>query len=232
MSIINWNLSPVRVELVTDTLAYDGDYRGLWNTTKFFTVPHARLIIADTGPAVAAFDLQKRVMSCDMDRGIDDFAVLAPEWLMDIQAAFLEEHGEAIDRERHQHLWNVVAFGYSEDRHRIVGHAFNATNEFRAEEQPDGDSFNPPLTPEFVDRSDPAVQKILRQHSRELSRFKSPDSFIAGAKLQQITAVRTFGGGVGGNLLMATLTKDRLEVKRIGKLPALEDTEVPDAVAV
>ena len=37
MSIINWNLSPVRVELVTDTLAYDGNYCGLWNTTKFFT---------------------------------------------------------------------------------------------------------------------------------------------------------------------------------------------------
>lgn len=232
MSIVNWNLSPVRVELVTDTLAYDGSYHGLWNTTKFFTVPHARLIIADTGPAVAAFDLQKRAMSCDLDRGIDDFAVLAPEWLLQIQADFLEEHGEQIDRDQNQHLWNVAAFGYSEERRRVLGMIFNAAHEFQSEGIADGDAFNPPLTEEFVDRSDPAVQKVLRQHSRELTRFKSPDSFIAGAKLQQIAAVRTFGGGIGGDLLMATLTKDRLEVRRIGKLPKAdaEELEVRDAI--
>lgn len=216
MSLVNWNLTPQCVELVTDTLAYDREFTGLFRTTKFLTVPHARIIFAEMGAGDCALQLQRRLLNCDLPHGIDDVTARAPTWMAQIHAAFLEEHGDRLDGDRMLDRWNVVIFGWSEAAGRVIGRIFNSAHEFRPEPIADGEAFNPVLQ---VDRADPRVQTIIRQHGRELTRFESPGTFIAAAKLQQIDAQKRCGGGIGGDLLCCTLTRDRIETRKIWMFP-------------
>ena len=94
MSLISWRLVPQCVSLVTDTNHYLACGAVVGHGTKFIHAAHARLLVADIGPADAGQELYRIASET---ASIDQFSEHAPAALAAIHEEILERYAAEIE---------------------------------------------------------------------------------------------------------------------------------------
>ncbi len=127
MTLLNWELTPEDVVILSDTLALSGDQkrpRGFM--TKVFPALHLNALITGTGLIDVVTQFYLRVVRSTIADDVVHLAEYAPKVLQGIWA-------ELADQLPPDATTTIYVFGIAKDTGEFVGHAYRSTNYFEAE---------------------------------------------------------------------------------------------------
>lgn len=189
MTILNWELKPEHVLLLTDTLSLDpADRRALTFTTKIFPAPHIGAVIAGTGigPVITQFYLRAIGM---VVRDVSHLAEFAQDTLQEIW-----KEGDALGMLPEGTTTTIYTFGLSEEEGEFKAYAYRSTAQFQPEQLPHGLVMKPQTT------------------MQDLEAVDSLEAFVALTRKQQTQdreSPREKRIGIGGDLWMYLLEKSQ-----------------------
>ena len=211
MSLLSYNLTPTRADVVTDTLAYDQDGTAFAFTTKFLALPHINAVVVDRGATFMARGVYDWALTELLPGGIDDLNTRAPAFLRGLHGDYLKFAGDLLQEDHHRKS-EIIVFGYSPSLGRMVGHGYVSDKDFEPVQLPDGEGFVPPPK---RDPADPRVAAIAAQSGKALSRMRVPETFVAVGRLQKLAAEDELGYGIGGDLILCQITKSSMTMRGI-----------------
>ena len=119
-------------------------------------------------------------------------------------------------------LLQLVVIGWSPARKRMVAQNFKHDGEATVSDLlTDGSVFSPhPDDPDLALASQHSEIAALRKaHARDIDRFRSPQTFIAFAKMAHIVA----RGRVGGELILCRVTRFETSIRKIYRFDDADD---------
>lgn len=186
MTLLNWELTPDYVLILSDTLSLDwDDKRARSFTTKVYPMPHIGAVVTGTGlaPFVTQFFIS---INGDMViRDICHLAEFAPAYLQRLWVETTRELSE-------EATVTLYTFGIAEEGGQFTGYAYRSTNGFRAEQIPYAMAMKPATSTE------------------DLQTVNSLESFVALTRKQQAQdreLPHEKRVGIGGDLWMYFLSK-------------------------
>lgn len=220
MTLLNWELAPQHVLILSDTLALDGqDHRAGHFTTKIYPAPHIGAVIAGTGISQVITQFYEHVLGMIVN-DVVHLTEFAPSTLREIWKHFKGQLPEGATT-------TAYTFGLSEDDGVFTGFAYRSTADFEPHRLQHGMAVKPALAME------------------EMQGIDGLEAFVALCQKQQAqdrALPRMERVGIGGDLWMYLLKKsgngalslqiDRIERMKhydhdheiiLGKLPANKD---------
>lgn len=137
MTSLIWYTEPEQALIAMDTLGTSTDGKPAIFTTKFYVVPHLRMVICSTG---ATFVGQWAIQVNDymIVRGIDDLNSHTPKMLADFWALYKTEFPLPADE-----AVTVYHIGFSEQTDLIHSYTYRSTNGFISEPREYGLLYKP-----------------------------------------------------------------------------------------
>lgn len=209
MTLLNWEMTPDYVLILSDTLSLDWDDRRARSfTTKVYPVPHIGGVLTGTGlaPVVTQFflDVNGNMVVTD----VVHLAQFAPERL---QQLWNEYKTRGLSEEA---TVTIYTFGLAEEGGQFTGYAYRSTNGFQAEKLQPGKAMKPGTNTSMED----------------LQTVDGLESFVALTRKQQAQdrdTPREKRVGIGGDLWMYLLGKSEQGklTTRIERLERMEHYE-------
>ena len=211
MTLLNWEMAPDHVVILSDTLSLSSDSKRPRNfMTKVYPAPHLGAVITGTGIGKVVTDFYVRAVTEMIVNDVVHLSELAPDTLRSIWSELdniLPAGATA----------TIYTFGISRDDGEFTGFAYRSTSDFQAEQLKHGIGVKPApqsgVVGEVSDLSDFVKLAFSQQEAdRELPRPKRV--------------------GIGGELWMYTMLKAEngslnLRIESLGNMAhAVEDHEV------
>lgn len=206
MTLLNWEMTPDYVLLLSDTLTLDGaDFRARGFTTKILPAPHIGAVITGTGIAPVVNRFYFQVLENLFVDDVEHLTEFAPDILRELW------------KEMESQLWDgasvtIYTFGLAEESGQFAGYAYRSTADFEPHRLQHGLALKPAIVLEGL----PAIDSLA--------------AFVEVAKKQQIAdrdKPRLQRVGIGGELWLYLLKKApigslSLQVDRLERLPYYE----------
>jgi len=206
MTLLNWELTPEGVTILSDTLSLNDTHRPRTFLTKVYPAPHLDAVVTGTGLSEIVTRFYFHVSGQAIANDIDHLMEYAPNILRGIWLEFADKIPEGATT-------TVYMFGISRQSGKFVGYALRSTADFNAELLPHGIAAKPaPALEELQTVVDirSFVDLALRQqeHDRALRRQERL--------------------GIGGDLWFYSLNKSEdgslaLAMARVMRLPHYDD---------
>jgi hypothetical protein len=137
MTSLIWHTEPEQALIAMDTLGTSTDGKPVIFTTKFYVVPHLRMVICSTG---AAFAGQWFIQVNDymIVKGIDDLNSHAPKMLSSFWDLYKADYPLPADE-----AVTVYHIGFSEETDLIHSYTYRSTNGFISEPREYGLLYKP-----------------------------------------------------------------------------------------
>lgn len=137
MTLLNWELTPTSVTLISDTLALDGfDKRPIAMKTKVMVLPHLAGLIAGTGYTALVGTFWSRVCDSMVLRDIEHLDEFATDVLTEIWASVADRLPQGTT--------TIYTFGVNSDG-EVTGYAYRSANGWESEALPYAYGIKPAL---------------------------------------------------------------------------------------
>lgn len=191
MSLLNWQLSPDHVTVVSDTLCTDFAGVPLKHVSKIATLPHMDMLIGLTGFSDVLVRWNSVLSSWAPGNSIDDLDDYAAQVLPLIWDEIFPGGSDLRTTVRH--------WGWSPKEGRFVGRSFRSTNGFTPEVMPDAWAFSPDPRPDHletvIDSFERVVEVCRGQQEHGLAQPEGEKVYIGG-RLIAHSLTRQDGGPV------------------------------------
>lgn len=200
VTLLNWELAPDHVLLLSDTLVLSSDdKRPRSFMTKIFTAPHIGALITGTGISELVTRFYLHVVSGMVVDDVVHLSEFAPESLRTIWEKLADQMPEGATA-------TIYTFGLSEDG--FAGFAYRSTSDFEAEE----------LQYSMAAKPAPDMAKLAAVDS-----FEDFLTLARGQQEDDRARPRMDRVGIGGDLWMYLMTKSEggaisLKVDRVERL--------------
>lgn len=201
MTLLNWELAPQHVMILSDTLALDDqDHRAGHFTTKIYPAPHIGAVITGTGISQVITQFYQHVLGMIVN-DVVHLTEFAPSTLREIWKHFKDQLPEGTTT-------TAYTFGLSEDDDVFTGFAYRSTADFEPHLLQRGMAVKPALAIE------------------EMQGIDSLEAFVALCQKQQAqdrALPRMERVGIGGDLWTYLLRKSdsgalSLKIERIQRM--------------
>ena len=205
MTLLNWEMTPDHVSILSDTLSVNGhDKRARSFMTKIYPVPHLGGVITGTGVGRIVTSFYTTVIGDLIVDDVSQLAEFAPDILRDLWSELCDDAPEGVTA-------TIYTFGLSDVG--FVGFAFRSTNDFVAE----------PLQHGLAAKPAPDMAKLANINGLEEFVGLAHDQQDADRALPRLDRV-----GIGGELWFYFLTRGEsgglsLRIDRIGRLAHFDD---------
>jgi hypothetical protein len=180
---------PEQALIAMDTLGVDPDGKPFLFTTKFYVVPHLKLVICGTGAGSFIGEWFIKANERMIVRGIDNLDYHTPGMLNKLWAAYREEYHPLDD-----HTATVYHIGFSEETDLIRTYVYRSTDNFASETRDYGLMYKPECTiPEnYVFPQD--IKSLMEEQRKiQLTKPRSERIYIGG----EIFACQLSKAGIG-----------------------------------
>ena len=176
MSLLNWQLAPEHVTVVSDTLVTDFDGKPLKHVSKIATLPHMDMMIGLTGFSDVLVRWNSVLSSWAPGASIDDLDDYAAEVLPLIWSDLFPEGCDLLTTVRH--------WGWSPKEGRFVGRSFRSPNGFAPEVMPDAWAFSPDPRPDHLETVVDSFERVIEvcrgQQEHGLAQPEGEKVYIGG----------------------------------------------------
>lgn len=211
MTLLNWEMTPDHVVILSDTLSLSGDNKRPRNfMTKVYPAPHLGAVITGTGISKVVTDFYVRAVAEMIVNDVVQLSEFAPDVLRSIWLELgnlLPPDGTA----------TIYTFGLSLDDGEFAGFAYRSTSDFEAEQLQHGIGVKPAPESGVIGEINGLADFVKLAFSQQEADRKLP-------RLKRV--------GIGGELWLYTLLKDEncslvLRVESLGDMAhAADDHEV------
>lgn len=137
MTLLNWQMFPEHVAILSDTLSLSGDEkRPRTFMTKVYPVPHLGGVITGTGIGQLVTSFYMQVVAEMIVDDTEHLVEFAPEVLRSMWAEFGDKLPDGATT-------TIYTFGLSKESGEFIGFAYRSTNDFEAEELQHGTAAKP-----------------------------------------------------------------------------------------